>query len=148
MKTILLPLGSLWAALGAPGFAAAQFSFTVQSQPGVPVEILASRNVAQPTTNWASLAILTNVTGALVFTDAAPRLDRRFYQARTLGAPRLPLGVYAKVDLSEVIRSNPTADWNSYFDCLFKRLLANPAISGLTLNVRWGLINANSGLYR
>jgi hypothetical protein len=130
-----------------PGRANAQFGSTLLSEPWLLFEILASTNVAVPMTSWASIAIFTNVTGTFSFTDPATNFDQRFYRAHQLCYPRRPLGVYAKLDLSDVIKSNPNADWNAYFNCLYWQLLDNPAISGLTLNVRWDLVNTNSGAY-
>jgi len=133
--------------LTQPSRANTQFSFTLLSEPWLLFEILASTNVAVPMTNWASIAVFTNVTGTFSFTDPATNLNRRFYRAHQLYYPRRPLGVYAKLDLSDVIKSNPDAEWNAYLNCLYWQLLDNPAISGLTLNVRWDLVNTNSGAY-
>ena len=130
-----------------PGWTDRHFSFTLQSEPGLPFAILASTNVAAPMTSWASIAIITNVTGTLLFTDPATNFNQRLYRAHQLGYPRRPLGVYAKVVLSEVVKSNTNADWNSYFDCLYGNLLANPAISGLALQVNWDLVNMASNVF-
>ena len=59
-----------------------QFSFTLQSEPGLRFEILAGTNVNLPISNWSSLGILTNLTGSAAFTDTAANVSRRFYQAR------------------------------------------------------------------
>jgi hypothetical protein len=61
-----------------------QFGFTVQSEPGLRFEILATTNLAVPISNWTSLGTLTNVTGTALFFDPATNLNRRFYQARQL----------------------------------------------------------------
>jgi hypothetical protein len=61
-----------------------QFSFILQSEPGLRFEILASTDVASPLSNWTSLGTLTNVTGAVPFLDPASGLNRRFYRARQL----------------------------------------------------------------
>ena len=61
-----------------------QFGFTLQSEPGLRFEILATTNLALPISNWTSLGTLTNVTGAAPFLDPATNLNHRFYQARQL----------------------------------------------------------------
>jgi hypothetical protein len=61
-----------------------QFQFTLQSEPGLAVEILASTNAALPALNWTSLGNLTNTTGTIPFIDRAANFDQRFYQARQL----------------------------------------------------------------
>lgn len=71
-------------ALVAPAYTNGHFSFTLQSELGLPFEILASTNVALALSNWSSLGTLTNVTGATAFTDPATNLNRRFYRARQL----------------------------------------------------------------
>jgi hypothetical protein len=71
-------------ALLAPAYAGSEFSFTLQSEPGLRFEVLASTNLALPMSNWTSLGTLTNVTGTTTFFDAATGLNRRFYRARQL----------------------------------------------------------------
>jgi hypothetical protein len=71
-------------ALVGPAYTNGHFSFTLQSEPGLPFEILASTNVALPLSNWTSVGTLTNVTGTTAFTDSASNLGRRFYRARQL----------------------------------------------------------------
>ena len=61
-----------------------QFGFTLESQPGLAFEILASTDLALPITNWTSIGTLTNVTGATPFLDPASGISRRYYQARQL----------------------------------------------------------------
>ncbi|HWY77869.1 MAG TPA: hypothetical protein VN281_19790, partial [Verrucomicrobiae bacterium] len=61
-----------------------QFSFTLQSDPGLRFQILATTNVTQPSTNWTSIGTVTNVTGSTVFTDPVTNLNTRFYRARQL----------------------------------------------------------------
>ena len=56
------------------------FGFTLQSQPGLGFEILATTNPASPLSNWTSLGTLTNVTGATAFLDPATNLNHRFYR--------------------------------------------------------------------
>jgi hypothetical protein len=59
-----------------------QFTFTLQSEPSLRVEILASTNLA--TTNWSSLGVVTNSTGTMSFTNSISGLEQRFYRARRL----------------------------------------------------------------
>jgi hypothetical protein len=66
----------------APAFTNAQFSFTVQSDPGLHLEILASTNIALPLSSWTSLGTLTNATGRTPFVDPTTDLKRRYYRAR------------------------------------------------------------------
>ena len=61
-----------------------QFNLTVQSEPGLRFEILATTNVTQSLTNWISLGNITNVTGATAFTDTATNFNQRFYRAHQL----------------------------------------------------------------
>ena len=61
-----------------------QFSFTVQSEPGLLLEILAHTNVASPLSNWTSLGTVTNISGTAPFSDSAAGLARRFYTLRQL----------------------------------------------------------------
>lgn len=61
-----------------------QFQFTVQSEPGMVLEILATTNAWLPDLNWTSLGTLTNATGIIPFIDTATNFDQRFYQARQL----------------------------------------------------------------
>jgi len=75
---------TLLPALTDPRMTNGQFGFTLQSQPGLPFEILATTNPALPVSNWTSLGTLTNDTGIISFLDPAPNPDRRFYRARQL----------------------------------------------------------------
>jgi hypothetical protein len=61
-----------------------QCTFTLESEPGLRFEILASTNLALPLSNWTSLGTLTNVTGDVPFLDPATNLNSRFYRARQL----------------------------------------------------------------
>lgn len=133
--------------LTKPGWTNGQFVFTVQGQTSSLYTILASTNIANPTTNWTSLRTLTNVTGAFSFTDPAGNLDRRFYRAEQLTYPRRPIGVYAKVVPSDIIKPNPATNWDSYFKSFYAQLLANPAVSGLMLGIHWDLVNPSNGVY-
>jgi hypothetical protein len=67
-----------------PVYTNQQFQFTVQSEPGLLVEILASNQAGLPVTNWTSLGTVTNVTGSVPFIDTSSNFDQRFYQARLL----------------------------------------------------------------
>jgi len=65
--------------------------------------------------------------------------------------PRQPRGVYAVVNVEDAInqaqKSNPsitTAQLDAYFDTFYQGLLADPAISGLTLQVHWDTVNPNA----
>ena len=75
---------TLLPALSDPHITNNQFSLTLQSQPGLRFEILATTNLAAPISNWTSLGTLTNVTGTAPFLDPVVNLSRRFYQARQL----------------------------------------------------------------
>jgi hypothetical protein len=55
-----------------------QFQFTVSSAPGQHLQILASSNLV----NWTTNATLTNSTGTTNFTDSATGLSKRFYRAQ------------------------------------------------------------------
>ncbi len=61
-----------------------QFQFTLRSEPGLRFEILAATNASLPLSNWTSLGALTNLTGAIPFSDTAANFNRRFYRARQL----------------------------------------------------------------
>jgi hypothetical protein len=62
----------------------AQFEFTLLSDPGAVVEVLASADSTLAPTNWVSLGIVTNVSGTTNFLDAGATAEQRFYTARTL----------------------------------------------------------------
>ena len=64
--------------------ASGQVTFTLQSEPGLRFEILASTDIAQPLSNWTSVATITNITGSAPFTDPIVNFSQRFYQARQL----------------------------------------------------------------
>jgi len=61
-----------------------QFGFTLESEPGLRFEILASTDLALPLAHWTSLGTVPNVTGNVPFTDPATASPRRFYRAREL----------------------------------------------------------------
>jgi hypothetical protein len=68
--------------LANPASANGQLQFTVQSEPNVVFQILATTNLSLPVTNWTSLATLTNTTGSLPFVDTTAGLQQRFYTAQ------------------------------------------------------------------
>ncbi len=70
--------------LVSPGLVNGQFKFTLQSEPGLGFEILATTNAVLAVSNWTSLGTLTNITGSSSFTDAALNVNQRFYQVRQL----------------------------------------------------------------
>ena len=61
-----------------------QFACTLQSEPGLRFEMLASTNLNLPLSNWTSLGTVTNLTGVTPFADPATNLARRFFRARQL----------------------------------------------------------------
>ena len=61
-----------------------QFACTLQSEPGLRFEMLASTNLTLPLSNWTSLGTVTNLAGSVPFTDPTTNLTRRFYRARQL----------------------------------------------------------------
>jgi hypothetical protein len=61
-----------------------QFGFTLQGQPGVVFEIMATTNLALPISNWTSLGTLTNTTGTVPFLDSSTSINHRFYRAHQL----------------------------------------------------------------
>jgi hypothetical protein len=61
-----------------------QLQFTVQSEPGVVFQILATTNLSLPVTNWTSLATLTNTTGSLPYVDPSAAVGQRFYTVQQL----------------------------------------------------------------
>jgi len=71
-------------ALSNPQAMNGQWGLTLQSQPGLSFEILATTNLALPVSNWTTLGTLTNVTGTAPFLDPAANLTHRFYRARQL----------------------------------------------------------------
>jgi uncharacterized protein (TIGR03437 family) len=64
--------------------------------------------------------------------------------------PRRPRGIYAVVDTGGLIKmqqqANPlitTAQLDVYFNSLYQALLSDPAVAGLTLQIRWDTVNPN-----
>jgi hypothetical protein len=70
--------------LSNPVLTNGQFQFTLQSEPGLRVEIVSTANVTQPVSGWTSLGIMTNLTGTISFADPATNSGARFYGARRL----------------------------------------------------------------
>ena len=71
-------------ALTNPRVTNCQCAFTLQSEPGLCFEILATTNLSTPVSNWTSLGTLTNLTGTVPFLNPATNLNQRFYRARQL----------------------------------------------------------------
>ncbi len=82
LDNVRLVATSSTAILQNPAWSNGRFQFTLQSTPASRFEILATTNLALPSTNWTSLGILTNLTGSVPFTDTNANLGSRFYQAR------------------------------------------------------------------
>lgn len=61
-----------------------QFRCTLQSEPGLVFEMLASTNIALTVSNWTSLNVLTNLSGSTLFIDTSTNFNQRFYRARQL----------------------------------------------------------------
>jgi len=61
-----------------------QFSVTLESEPGLQFDILTSTNIAWPMSNWTSRGILTNTTGAVLFTETPTDNEPRFYRAQQM----------------------------------------------------------------
>jgi hypothetical protein len=57
------------------------FRLTLESEPGLRFEILATTSLATPPGDWSSLGMLTNVTGQVALDDPVTQ-PRRFYRAR------------------------------------------------------------------
>ena len=58
-------------------------SLTIQSEPGVMIDIQASTDLAQPSGGWATIGTVTNTTGSATFIDSQTGLTQRFYRTRT-----------------------------------------------------------------
>jgi hypothetical protein len=61
-----------------------QIQFTLQSEPGLGLEFLASNDLTVPVSAWTSLGTLTNFSGTTVVSNATVNSSRRFYTARYL----------------------------------------------------------------
>lgn len=72
------------AALVQPGFLDNRFGFSIDSEPGLRFEILATTNPSLPLAQWTSLGTVTNASGMVRFTEPAPAPGTRFYRARQL----------------------------------------------------------------
>ena len=70
--------------LANPVYSNGQFRVTLQSTPGLRVEMLAADDPGLPILQWSSLGTITNATGSGVFTNSVGSLGRRFYRARAL----------------------------------------------------------------
>src|SRR5580704_5266286 len=60
---------------------------------------------------------------------------------------RAPLGVYVKVDVQDAINgyNGPASQLHSYLQSLYASLLADPAISGLTIGAEWAKLQPSAG---
>lgn len=70
--------------LVAPVWNSNQFQFTVESEPGLPVELFATTNATLPASSWLNLGTVTNISGTMAFVDTNANFNQRFYQARRL----------------------------------------------------------------
>jgi len=68
----------------APGRTNGQFTLTLESEPGLRFEILATTNLILPLSSWTDLGSVTNAAGAVAFTDTATNFNVRFYRAHQL----------------------------------------------------------------
>ena len=84
---------------------------------------------------------------AHAFTGPGHKSEPTLLPGATVGIPSPAARRVRQVDLTSVIKPQTNADWSSYFDCLYGQLLANPAISGLTLQVHWDLVNTGPDVY-
>ncbi len=69
--------------LSNPAVTNNQVSFTLQSEPGLEFELLASTNLASSSPGWTRVSTLTNLTGSFLLTDT-PTNQQRFYRVRQL----------------------------------------------------------------
>src|SRR6266550_4356709 len=60
----------------SPVWTNSQFQLTLQGEPGLRFEMLATTDLTLSVSNWTSLGTLTNVTGTIRFADTAPNGDR------------------------------------------------------------------------
>jgi hypothetical protein len=77
---LTVSVGPLRFVPGSARISDGQFSFVLQSQPGLSVEIQASTNLV----DWATVATLTNSNGTIPFTTPTAAFPRRFYRAHQL----------------------------------------------------------------
>ena len=69
--------------LHGPAVTNGQVSFTLQSEPGLAFELLASTNLASASSGWTSVSTTTNFTGTFLFTNS-PTNQQLFYRVRQL----------------------------------------------------------------
>jgi len=67
-----------------PAVTTSNFTFTVQSEPGLSFKILTATNILTVSSNWTSLGTYTNVTGSTNFSDRITNIGQRFYRAQAL----------------------------------------------------------------
>ena len=67
-----------------PAVTTGGFTFTVQSEPGQPFEILTATNLLTVSSNWTNLGTFTNSTGSTTFSDSITNLGQRYYRAQAL----------------------------------------------------------------
>ena len=70
--------------LSSPTLTNGQFQFTLESEPGMAMEILSSTDAALPLSSWDSLGTVTNFAGSIPFVDTNAIFNQRFYRARQL----------------------------------------------------------------
>jgi len=59
-----------------------QFTFSLLSEPGFKFDILATTNPVLAASNWTRIGTVTNLTGAVSFSDTGASGPRRFYRAQ------------------------------------------------------------------
>src|SRR5579863_4976325 len=67
--------------------------------------------------------------------------------AASAGSIRQPLGVYVKADVQDAIDgyNGPASGLHPYLQSLYASLLADPAISGLTIGAEWAKLQPSAG---
>jgi len=70
--------------LGGAGVTNGQFGFTVQSEPNVVFQVLATTNLALPMSSWTSLGTITNLSGSTNFVDASSAATQKYYTAQVV----------------------------------------------------------------
>jgi hypothetical protein len=73
--------------LNGPSWTGGQFGATLQSDPGLVFQIMATTNLSGPPSAWTGVVTLTNVSGTTSFVDPATNLQERFYQAQQVSPP-------------------------------------------------------------
>jgi hypothetical protein len=58
--------------------------FTLESDPGLQFDLLASADLGLPIEEWGRVTTLTNVTGRATYSEPATNFNGRFYRARQL----------------------------------------------------------------